>query len=316
MLKKLVDLLAAGAVTAGAPLFRKVGNWPGDYPAYRRRADKAGVHWRSTHYYHPTYTNDDLPRDVTVQRDLPGLDLHEDEQLALLAAFDYQDELARLADPGDPPNPARDYTYDNNQYGPVDADCLYAMLRAKKPGRVFEIGSGNSSRVAAKALALNAAENAEHTCRHVCIEPYEMEWLEQLGSEIIRKRIEDVPLTLFDELEAGDVLFIDSSHVIRPFGDVLVEFQLIIPRLKSGVLVHVHDIFTPRDYPEKWLREDRRLWNEQYLLEVMLSHSARYKTVLAMNWLANTHRAKVEAAFPILAKQPNAQPGAFWFEVV
>lgn len=314
MLKKLVDVVAAGVVTAGGPLFRTVGNWPGNYPLYRKQADRMGVHWRSTHYYHPTYTAADLPRDVTKVRELPGLDLFEQEQLDLLASFGVQDELAHLTEPhGDP---ELTYAYDNDQYNQGDADSLYAMLRKVKPARLFEIGSGNSTRVASRALAQNTAEDPAYTCHHVCIEPYEMPWLERLGPEIIRKRIEDVPLELFDELQAGDVLFIDSSHVIRPFGDVLVEYQSIIPRLAKGVIVHVHDIFTPRDYPEKWLRDERRLWNEQYVLEVMLTHSQRYKTLLAMNWLSFAHRDAVNAAFPIMREKPEAQPGAYWFEIV
>lgn len=313
MIKGIVDVLAAGVVTLGAPLFRRVGNWPGNYPVYRRAADKMGVHWRSTHYYHPTYTDADLPKDVTGVRELPGLDLHEADQVALLASFDVQDELATLTEHADPDLA---YTYDNDQYGAGDADSLYAMVRSRKPRRIFEIGSGNSTRVASKAISVTKSEDRTYECHHVCVEPYEMPWLEKLGPEIIRQRVENVPLELFDELEPGDILFVDSSHVIRPFGDVLVEFQSIIPRLKPGVLVHVHDIFTPREYPEKWLRDQRRLWNEQYLLEVLLAHSERYRTVLAMNWLANDHRASVNKAFPIMAKRVGAQPGAYWFEVV
>ena len=82
------------------------------------------------------------------------------------------------------------------------------------------------------------------------------------------------------------------------------------------MIVHVHDIFTPRDYPEHWLRDERRLWNELYLMEAMLAHSPRYKTILAMNWLTLTHRDAVNAAFPVMANRPDAEPGAYWFKVV
>lgn len=312
MLRGIVDVVAAAVVTAGAPLFRAVGNWPGHYPLYRQQADRFGVQWRSTHYYHPTYRNIDLPVDVTKPRELPGLDLHENEQLALLASFKFQEELASI---GDHPDPDLAYRYPP-MYGPGDGDSLYAMVRHIKPRRIYEIGSGHSTRVVNRALQRNRAEDPAYDCRHLCIEPYEMPWLERLGPEIIRKRVQDVSIDLFMELEAGDILFIDSSHVIRPFGDVLVEFQSIVPRLAKGVVVHVHDIFTPRDYPERWLRTERRLWNEQYLLEVLLTNSARYKTLLALNWLANDHRDALVAAFPKLAEFPAAQPGAYWFEVI
>lgn len=305
-------MLAASVVTVGAPLFRAVGNWPGNYPMFRAQADRVGVHWRSTHYYHPTYRDADLPKEVTHERVLPGVDLHEDAQLELLKKFDYGDEIdAILA------SERSDlvYSYDNNQYGPGDADALYAMVRHMKPRRLFEIGSGNSTKMAAHAIAKNTEDDPAYECDHVCIEPYEMPWLEKLGPRIIRSRVEDVELSLFQELEAGDVLFIDSSHVIRPFGDVLTEFQQVVPSLKPGVFVHVHDVFTPRDYPEKWLREDRRLWNEQYLLEVMLQNSHRYGTVLALNWLKHNHRLEFERAFPASRSVEKLEPGAYWFKV-
>lgn len=117
-------------------------------------------------------------------------------------------------------------------------------------------------------------------------------------------------------MEAGDILFVDSSRVIRPFGDVLTDFQPIIPKLAGGVLVHGHDIFTPGDYPESWLRRERRLWKEQYLLEVMLTHSQSYRTVLALNWMSHKHPEAVARAFPIMARHAGSQPGAFWFKVL
>lgn len=103
--------------------------------------------------------------------------------------------------------------------------------------------------VAIAALQKNSEEQSGYQCRHVCIEPYEMPWMEQSGVEVIRARVETVDQTVFRELEAGDILFIDSSHMIRPQGDVLCEFLELLPILRKGVIVHVHDVFTPRDYP-------------------------------------------------------------------
>lgn len=313
MLKVLVDYIAAFVVSFGAPLFRKVGNWPGDYPRYLQQADRAGVHWRSTHYYQPIYTNSDLPERVDHERNLPGVDLHGQSQLELLSSFSCQEELSMLAD-----NSGGDlaYSYDNNQYGAGDAESLYAMIRHLKPRRIIEIGSGNSTKIAATAIAANLAQHADYACEHICVEPYEMPWLERLGPQIIRKRVEEMDPEFFQKLEERDILFIDSSHVIRPFGDVLFEFQNIVPLLKKGVYVHVHDIFTPRDYPEKWLRNDRRLWNEQYILEVLLQNATRYRTVLALNWLRNNHLAELEASLGGGKRIAAAQPGAYWFQVI
>lgn len=310
--KAVVDTLAAATIRLGAPLFRAVGRWPGGYPRYLRAADKAGVHWRSTHYYHPTYTDSDLPADLGGARALPGLDLNAAGQLALLARFAVAAEVTGFPESS---GAALAFHYANGAYEHGDAEALYAMLRHHKPKRVIEIGSGHSTRMAKAALDANRRDDPAYDCRHVCIEPYEMDWLEQLGVEVLRERVQDVPLSFFAQLEAGDVLFIDSSHVIRPHGDVLYEFQQLVPSLPKGVLVHVHDIFTPCDYPEKWVRNERRLWNEQYLMEAMLAHSPRYRVTLALNWLTQNHRAAMDAAFPSMAGATCA-PGGFWFEVV
>jgi predicted O-methyltransferase YrrM len=295
--KAIADYLAAAVIGVGAPLFRAVGSQPGSYPRYMRQADRSGVHLRSTHYYQPVYSERDLPAVTDGERDLPGLDLREGEQLALLESFCFQQELAQFL-----------YAYG-------DAESLYCMLRRSRPRRMIEIGSGYSTRVARVALARNAAEDGSPPCRHLCIEPFPSEQLDQLGAEVLAREVQDVDFEHFASLQAGDVLFIDSSHVIRPYGDVLFEYQRIIPALAKGVLVHVHDIFTPRDYPEKWLRGERRLWNEQYLLETMLTHSPRYQVRLALNWLKHNHHRAFARAFPRAASSPNHQPGAFWFEI-
>lgn len=309
-LRRLADWAAAGLVMLGAPLFRAVGNWPAHYPRYLRQADKAGVQWRSTHYYHPTYRDADLPSDVTQPRDLPGVDLQGEAQLELLASFAFQKELAQLTAP-EAGRPA--FRYDAGGYGSGDADALYAMLRHVKPARMIEVGSGHSTLAAAKALARNAAE--QRPCEHLCIEPYEKPWLEKAGVKVIRARVESLGPGFFDQLAAGDVLFIDSSHVIRPFGDVLMLYQAVIPRLAKGVIVHAHDIFTPFDYPEKWLRADRRLWNEQYLLEAMLAHTPRYRVLLAMKWLQHYHDPLLARVFPSRQVEDYWSNSAFWFEV-
>lgn len=310
-LRTLVDIAAAAIVTLGAPLFRAVGNWPAHFPRYLKQADKAGVQWRSTHYYHPTYRDCDLPADVRSARNLPGVDLRGEAQIALLASLQYQSELATLTDPvpGVPP-----FRYDAGGYGAGDADALYAMLRHLKPARMIEVGSGNSTLVAARALAQNAAEGA--ACEHICIEPYEKPWLEQLGVRVIRERVEVLGPQTFSSLGAGDVLFIDSSHVIRPFGDVLTLYQSVIPALPAGVVVHAHDIFTPYDYLEHWLRRERRLWNEQYLLEAMIAHSPRYRVLLTMNWLAHHHEPLLSRVFPSRQVDNYFSNSAFWFEVI
>jgi len=132
---------------------------------------------------------------------------------------------------------------------------------------------------------------------------------------LVKERVEDLDLALFDQLGDGDILFIDSSHVIRPHGDVTREVLQILPRLKSGVIVHVHDIFTPRDYPDFWTRQERRLWNEQYLLEAWLSGNRDVEIICALNWLKHNHWDALSQACPMLRRNPAAEPGSFWMRI-
>ena len=185
------------------------------------------------------------------------------------------------------------------------------MVRYFRPRRIIEIGCGHSTRLLREALAKNLAEGSRE-CDHICIEPYEQPWLETLGVRVLRERAECCDRKLFQSLGEGDILFIDSSHVIRPQGDVLFEYLDLIPSLKKGVLIHIHDIFTPRDYPKEWVVNERRLWNEQYILESFLSFNSDFRVLLAANWLTHNHLHELSEACPILVQQPDREPGAFW----
>jgi hypothetical protein len=181
---------------------------------------------------------------------------------------------------------------------------------------MIEIGSGHSTKMAVNAVKQNQRENSGYSCEHSCIEPYEMPWLEQTSVNVIRKKVEDVELSLFKSLEEGDILFIDSSHIIRPQGDVLTEYLEILPVLKQGVLIHIHDIFTPRDYLKEWIFDDHRLWNEQYLLEAFLSFNKDFRVIGAVNYLKHHHFTELASKCPILAQQPHREPGSFWIQRV
>jgi hypothetical protein len=166
--------------------------------------------------------------------------------------------------------------------------------------------------MARRALARNRAEDADYQCRHVCIEPYEMPWLERAGVEVVRERVEHLDPAMFAELDAGDVLFIDSSHVIRPQGDVVFEYLELLPTLRPGVIVHAHDIFTPRDYLQEWVVDRVRLWNEQYLLEAFLSHNHDWVVLGALNYLKHNHYARLQAVAPYMT--PEREPCSFYLQ--
>lgn len=278
-------------------------------PRVRSILRSIGVFPVRNHYYEPLFDFSQLTQPLDRDRPLPGIDMNVPGQLALLQRMTFTDELSSF-----PVEPCGDglYAYDNGWYGAGDAEFLYSIIRLMKPRCVLEVGSGYSTLMAIEALRRNAAEGAP-ACAHVCIEPYERPWLEEKGVVVMRKRLEDADLGLFSSLGENDILFIDSSHIIRPQGDVLKEVLEILPTLRPGVLVHFHDIFTPRDYPESWLKEKVLFWNEQYLLEAFLSCNRDFEIIGALDFLSRHHFDDVAAKFPILAaKGMAAAPGALW----
>ena len=310
ILKSGLDLIASGFVFLMFPILHVITKYRLSLPRLQDLLDNLGIQIRSTHYYEPTYAESDLPADTKSIRNLPGINFNEAQQLAMLSQFRYSDELNLI-----PLHKSKDdqFGYLNNMYSFGDAEIYYSMIRLNKPKRIIEIGSGNSTLMAQLAIAKNRVDDPSYHCDQICIEPYEMAWLESTGVTVMRERVETIDLATFDVLEAGDILFIDSSHVIRPWGDVLREFNEIIPRVVAGVYIQVHDIFTPFDYPEHWLRRERRLWNEQYLLESFLSFNSRFEVICAGNWLKHKHWDEFSAAFPMMKANPNQVPGAFWF---
>jgi hypothetical protein len=270
-----------------------------------------GVFPIRNHYYEPQFDMRDTKRPFSAERDLPGIDWNIHEQLEILEQFSCCDELA------DYPRQETDnlrFYFDNDAFKSGDAEYWYQMIRLKKPKRIFEIGSGYSTLMANDAIRKNQEENPNYTCKHLCIEPYEMPWLEQTGVSVLRKKVEDIETSFFSELEENDILFIDSSHVIRPEGDVLVEYLEIIPTLNKGVIVHVHDIFSPRNYLTEWLTSYVRFWNEQYLLEAFLSQNKSWKIIGSINYLHHNHHKELKAVCPFLT--PDREPGSFYIQKV
>ncbi|MDB5227170.1 MAG: hypothetical protein JWN78_1363 [Bacteroidota bacterium] len=266
------------------------------------------------HYYQPLINpQKHLKKPLDQDRYLPGINMNVEFQLDLLDKFRYQNEL--LSIPMNSPGELG-YYYNNGRYESGDSEYLYNMIRHFKPKNVIEIGSGMSTLMAMKAIEHNKTQDPQYTCNHICIEPYEMPWLESTRVEVLRKKVEDVPIDFFKRLTDNDILFIDSSHIIRPQGDVLIEYLEILPALNKNVLVHIHDIFSPRDYPAEWLFIEHRLWNEQYLLEAYLSNNNKYEVIGALNYLKNNHFEKLSVACPILKSQPKRQPGAFWMRSI
>jgi predicted O-methyltransferase YrrM len=139
----------------------------------------------------------------------------------------------------------------NNWMGPVDAEMLYSMVRRHHPHRLIEIGSGMSTMCIGLALRQNEAE--QHPCRFTAIDPKPRHDVSSVaGLNFKQEKLEDIPLWMFQDLEQNDILFIDSSHIYQPGNDVDIEYSRILPALRSGVVVQIHDIFLPNGYPAWW----------------------------------------------------------------
>jgi len=263
-------------------------------------------------YYQPLINpRKHLKKSLRENRNLPGIDLNIKEQLELINQFDFNDELLNYSI-----NKTKDlqFYFNNESYMSGDAEYLYNFIRHFKPKRIIEIGSGYSTLITNHALSKNLEENPDKLISHICIEPFEQEWLSKMNIELIRKKVEDIDLSFFNTLNENDILFIDSSHIIRPQGDILYEYLEILPILNKGVIVHIHDIFTPKDYLDKWIYDEHFLWNEQYLLEAFLTSNKNFKILAALNFLSHEYKEKFSAKAPIYNVQKNREPGAFWIQ--
>jgi len=306
----VADILLAPFVYPAAWLLKQV-RFAGvqRLPRCRNALMKMGVFPIRNHYYEPQFDNRNLKMPLSHDRVLPGIDWNNAEQLEIISAFSFSRELEDLPQKK---TGTLEFYLGNSAFESGDAEYWYQLIRSIKPKRIFEVGSGHSTLMARRAIRRNQQENADYACKHVCIEPYEMPWLEETGVSVVREKIEDVQTAFFAELEENDILFIDSSHIIRPQGDVLFEYLELLPTLNKGVIVHVHDVFSPRDYLKEWLEDEVKFWNEQYLLEAFLSHNSSWKIIGALNYLHHHYYEELKSAAPFLT--PGREPGSFYIQ--
>jgi len=275
--------------------------------------DKWEYYIRQFHYYEPFPEFSKIHREQVLKRRYSdGIDWQLNHQLELIKRFSvYKDEIPKIADQK---NPALNFDFFNDLYRELDAAIYYSILRDVKPATVIEIGSGYSTQIAAIALSANQQEGKDG--KMICIEPYPQPMLTQMNQdlEIIPQKLETIELSFFKQLHAGDILFIDSTHTVKFGSDVFREILEILPRLASGVWIHFHDIFFPYDYPPKWLIEERRAWNEQYMLEAFLAYNSQFEVILANHWLAVDYPQEVAKIWPGVLKweEPYHKCGSLW----
>jgi hypothetical protein len=308
-LYRLFDILSVPFTVVLLPLLRTIRkHGVHNFPLNRSRFISTGVFPVRDHYYEPQLIYS-AGFDPKKQRQL-FIDFNLPKQLRSLKALRFIEELAALPaiDPGN-----NRFFLDNGMFGRGDSDLYYLLLRNTRPKRVIEIGCGYSTKVCLDALQKNNAEGYPATL--TCIEPYAEEWLRKSADiRLMAMPAEQVALPIFTELQENDILFIDSSHVIRPENDVLFEYLQLLPALNPGVIIHIHDIFSPRHYPAEWLQQEFRFWNEQYLLEAFLYYNESFEIMYTLNHLKND--AFAETAEVLTSLRKTDEPSSFWLRKV
>lgn len=238
-----------------------------------------------------------------------GLQLNDDLALAFLqdTCKPFQAEYGRL--PFDSNGDETQYFFNNTWFGSVDAEVLYSVLRRFQPANVVEVGSGFSTRLMRKAI-----KDGRLATKITSIDPQPNTSVSPYADDYIGMPVEDLAAErLLDLLGPGDVLFIDSSHTATTGGDVPYLFLEILPRLRPGVLIHIHDIFLPFDYPAQWAFEGWG-WNEQYLVHAFLAYNDAFEIIWPGQYMWERHRAEI---LQIVPNAPlTANPSSLWIKNV
>lgn len=246
------------------------------------------------------------------KKQIPGIDIQEKQQLDLLNRIaSHYDNL-----PYHNNKIQKNYAYylDHHAFAHTDSTILFCMLNELRPKRVIEIGSGYSS-----ALMLDYKKYIDKNLEITFIEPYP-QLLKRLVSKIhprtsynlIAEPLWRVDKKIFKKLKSGDILFIDSTHVSKAGSDVNEIFFEILPVINKGVVIHIHDVFYPFEYPIEWIKETRA-WNEDYLLRAFLYNNNEYKIIL-FNHFLNIHHSKLIHRLLPLTKHNDG--GSLWLKKV
>jgi predicted O-methyltransferase YrrM len=225
------------------------------------------------------------------------------EMLALRPYF------ARIPREPDPERP-RDPAWNQRFLPPIDAMALATILRREDPSTYVEIGSGNSTRFARRAIDDHGLRT-----RIVSIDPAPRAEIDSLCDEVVRGRLERTDQGIFNQLGAGDVVFMDGSHRLFVDSDATVFFMEVLPRLAPGVLVHVHDVFLPSDYPADW----DTFFGEQYVLAAFLLAGGPRLEVVLPNYFISTDPELSTLIAPLWDERALAglsrQGGSFWVRI-
>lgn len=280
-----------------------------------------GFHIIRNHFYEPIPDTRTLGDGLWEHHsELIGVNLNEEKQLKLLSdlASKYKSEYNNFPINFCKTMEPYDFYIENNMFSPIDAEILYCMVRDFKPRQIMEIGSGYSTYLSAKAILKNKEEDHCHESYLIAIEPYPNDILKNGFpglSRLIPEKVENVPLSEFKKLKEDDILFVDSSHVLKIDSDVQYIYLEILPRLNKGVMVHCHDIFFPAEYPREWILKDHRFWNEQYVLQAFLNFNNSFEVIWASNYMNLKHPNELENVFNSY-HSVYKMPSSFWMRKI
>ena len=276
-------------------------------PELWRYVESKGYHVTPVHFYQPIPNTQALDETYRPESAMIGIDWNEDAQLRILRetlplyASEYREFFERFQADGL-------FAGRRLEFIGHDPAVYHGLIRHFQPRRIVEVGGGFSTVVAANAAALNGDTDV------YAIEPYANDYLDSLTGQIrlIKQVVQTVDSAFFDELQENDMLFIDSSHIVKTGSDVCYLVLEVLPRLRKGVIVHFHDIFLPFEYPRIWLEERRLFWNEQYLVQAFLIHNRRARILFANSFMANRQRALMERNLPA---SEGTGGGSLWLQV-
>lgn len=275
-----------------------------------------GVHVTRSHYYSPIPDTRELAKNEGLwqkKSDLIGVSFCPERQLDCLEDIfsNYKREFEFRVDRSDVPY---EFYLNNAEFGLEDSLVFYSMIRHFKPKTVVEIGSGNSTMIG--ALGCLANEQNGYESRLISVEPYPRKFLMEgfpgLAGQI-KSKVEELDVGFFDQLEENDILFIDSSHVLRTGNDVHYLYLEILPRLREGLVIHVHDVFLPYEYPREWVVQNKVFWTEQYLLQSLLTHNSKFEVLFGNFFMARNYPERMREVFSHPAGyRERTLPVSFW----
>lgn len=263
-------------------------------------------------YYSPVPNLDSVDEAIWERRsELGGIVLHLERAIEMIET-ELRPFIEELDVPESGPAAPGEFFLCNENYESVDAELLYAILRARKPRRVLELGSGFTTLLIGEAALRNSADGVE--TEHLAYDPFPRAQI--LGEKpppptrFESLSATEVPLDAFRRLEAGDVLFVDTTHTVKLGSDVNYIVLDVLPVLAPGVVVHFHDIFLPWEYPRIWFEEMQYYWAEQYLLQAFLAFNSAFEVLLPAQAVAREHPERLGAV--VSSFDPAVRPGAMW----